>query len=114
MPTLVISPQELDRGVFDNFRHDDWRIIRAGSTALKIAMVAEGSADVYLSKTPKGVWDVCAAALILEEAGGQAMQASGAPFSFDDLSRTPQGVIAMGPKQNAAGISLLSVVQAKL
>lgn len=44
-----------------------------GSTALDLALVAEGVAAAAIARTPK-VWDVAAGALLVAEAGGCALQ----------------------------------------
>jgi 3'-phosphoadenosine 5'-phosphosulfate (PAPS) 3'-phosphatase len=41
-----------------------------GSAVMKLAHVADGSADVYLATGPRSVWDVAGGAAVLEAAGG--------------------------------------------
>ena len=50
----------------------------AGSTVRKLVMVACGEADAYVSLGfVPCEWDICAGAVIIEEAGGRLMNASG-------------------------------------
>lgn len=59
-----------------------WKQYRAlGACALDLCMVAAGRADAYLDLTPRpahGVWDYLGGLLVLEEAGGSAVDAHGA------------------------------------
>ena len=53
----------------------------------KFAAVARGDASLYLRFSPKAgydqnIWDIAAGAMIIEEAGGRATDASGAPLNF--------------------------------
>ena len=56
-------------------------IRRNCSSALAICYVADGRIDGYFERALK-VWDYCAAALILEEAGGKISQWNGEPLPF--------------------------------
>jgi myo-inositol-1(or 4)-monophosphatase len=47
------------------------RVDYFGSAAYKIVLVAAGRAEVYLSPYMKSEWDICAAHLVLTEAGGR-------------------------------------------
>ncbi|MFX1514030.1 MAG: inositol monophosphatase family protein [Promethearchaeota archaeon] len=58
----------------------DWlkgNIVRIGSTALKIASVAEGAVEGFYCPWQRNIWDYSAARLILEEAGGRMTDLSG-------------------------------------
>jgi len=45
--------------------------IPAGSAGLKICWIAKGDAELYINSSNKsGLWDTCAADIILTEAGG--------------------------------------------
>jgi inositol-phosphate phosphatase / L-galactose 1-phosphate phosphatase len=62
------------------------RSVRAcGSCALNLCSVAMGRLDAYFEIGLGGPWDVAAAALILEEAGGKVLDPAGGPF--DVMSR---------------------------
>ena len=74
--------------------HYGWRQFRAmGASALDICAVARGAFDGFVDMSPDahGVWDYAGAALILREAGGVIVDASGRDlFVLDpDARRTP-------------------------
>ena len=50
-------------------RFDSPELVPTGSS-LKICLIAEGKAEFYPRLGPTMEWDICAAQIILEEAGG--------------------------------------------
>ena len=67
-----------------------------GSVGLKVARVASGAADVYLSmSTSTREWDACAPEALLRAAGGRMTDVTGDPLRYnkEDLS-TPRGLLA--------------------
>jgi len=59
------------------------RSMRAcGSCAMNICGVAMGRLDAFFEIGFGGCWDVAAASLILEEAGGKVLDPSGSPFDI--------------------------------
>ncbi|KKW41329.1 MAG: Inositol monophosphatase [Candidatus Magasanikbacteria bacterium GW2011_GWA2_56_11] len=59
-------------------------ILRVGSVGHKLALVADGEADLYISTRPEvPVWDTCAAHIIIREAGGMITDLSGEPLRYD-------------------------------
>ena len=79
--------------------HWGWQQFRAmGAAALDICAVARGGFDGYVDTTASshGVWDYLAAVLIVEEAGGVAVDALGRDLTVldHDARRTP--VVASG------------------
>jgi 3'(2'), 5'-bisphosphate nucleotidase len=53
-------------------------------SSLKLCLVADGSADVYPRLGPTSEWDTCAAQAVVEEAGGQVLNAeTGKPLSYN-------------------------------
>jgi 3'(2'), 5'-bisphosphate nucleotidase len=70
--------------------------IRSGSVGLKVGMICEGRAHLYLhtgSRTNQ--WDTCVPEIILREAGGQITDAYGEPLLYNNIElRNPHGVIA--------------------
>lgn len=74
--------------------HWGWQQFRAmGAAALDIAAVARGGFDAYVDTTTDshGVWDYLASVLILQEAGGVAVDAMGRDLVVleHDARRTP-------------------------
>lgn len=64
-------------------RLGDAELVSMGSS-LKLCLVADGTADVYPRLGPTSEWDTCAAQAIVEEAGGQVLNAeTGEPLSYN-------------------------------
>lgn len=61
---------------------DDYQLVIMGS-ALKICLVAEAKADIYLRLGPTSEWDTSAGQYILECAGGQLMNLQGQAFRYN-------------------------------
>lgn len=60
------------------------RII-SGSVGVKLSLIAEQKADIYLSTTTQGIkeWDTCAPEIILREAGGTVTSIDGQPLRYN-------------------------------
>jgi myo-inositol-1(or 4)-monophosphatase len=67
---MLSSRTEMKRGQIEAFRGLFARIEPVGSVAFKLALVAAGRADLWISVAPKQEWDVCAGDLLVHEAGG--------------------------------------------
>jgi myo-inositol-1(or 4)-monophosphatase len=93
---LVASRGELHAGELDAFR-DGLSLQPTGSTAYKLARVAAGAADGYVSRGPKAEWDVCAGLLLVREAGGQATDTLGAVPVYNSPDAFVRGVVAARP-----------------
>ncbi|HEV2131643.1 MAG TPA: 3'(2'),5'-bisphosphate nucleotidase CysQ [Longimicrobiaceae bacterium] len=89
---ILASRSEIRRGEFAPFA-GDWRIEPLGSTAYKMVKVADGSGDLYLSRGFKSEWDVCAAALVVVEAGGRVTDLGGSDLRFNQLDPTFRGIL---------------------
>lgn len=98
---LVASRSEIRRGELDAFG-PGWEVAPLGSTTWKMAYVADGRAHAFLSRGPKAEWDVCAASLIVSEAGGVATDAAGAPLTFNRPDPAVRGTLAAHPEVHAA------------
>ena len=85
-----------------------WSRIQRGSTAYKMVGVAARVADAYYARGPKREWDVCGAALILEEAGGRATDLNGEALRFNLAETERTGIVcAADPEVHAELISWL-------
>ena len=73
------------------------RVSTIGSLAYKIALVAAGRFDAYFSWRRCHDWDIAAALLILEEAGGRATDRTGEPLRLNRPSLVHHGLIAAPP-----------------
>lgn len=91
--SVVASRAEMRRGEFDTFV-EPWTVNPLGSTAYKLAKVADGTADVFVSRGPKSEWDVAAGVLIVEEAGGRVTDAHGGAFAYNRPDPSVRGVVA--------------------
>jgi myo-inositol-1(or 4)-monophosphatase len=90
--TLMASRGELAADEFIDFGHE-WRITPMGSTAYKLAHIATGHGDVFLSRGPKSEWDVCAGDLIVREAGGRVSDLHGRSIPYNQPDPHMLGVL---------------------
>jgi myo-inositol-1(or 4)-monophosphatase len=91
-PRVLASRSEIREGEFEPFA--DWTLEPVGSTAYKLAKLAEGAGDVFLSRGPKSEWDVCAGALLVEEAGGITTDLRGKKLKYNGRDPRVYGVLA--------------------
>lgn len=91
--TVVASRSDIAGGEFDTLG-GAWRLEGVGSTAYKMALVAWGRGDIFLSRGPKQEWDVCAGLLLVLEAGGTASDVLGNVPRFNRRSTDLRGTIA--------------------
>jgi 3'(2'), 5'-bisphosphate nucleotidase len=69
--------------------------VQSGSIGIKIGLVCEAQAHVYVQGRGTSLWDTCAPEAILREAGGKMTDTSGNPFRYDIAEvRNLHGVIA--------------------
>lgn len=101
---LIVSRSECERdGLSEvlrkvNVRHIDY----VGSAALKMARVAAGKADAYVTLTPKNEWDFCAGEAILNEAGGRVTDGRGEAFRYNrKQTRVSNLTASNGPLHDA-------------
>ncbi len=73
-----------------------------GSLAYKLALVASGRFDGYLSWRRSHDWDIAGAAVILAEAGAVLTDADGAPIAFNRERPVQDGLLAGGPAVHGA------------
>lgn len=90
---LLASRSEIAAGEFDPFG-GGWTIQPTGSTAYKLARVAAGAGDVFVSRGPKSEWDVCAGELLVEEAGGRATDLDGRELRYNRADPYVYGIVA--------------------
>lgn len=91
--TLLGSRSDIRNGKLAAFE-EEWTVTGLGSTAYKMAKVAEGVADAFVSSGPKAEWDVAAAALLVAEAGGRATDLLDRPFRYNQPDPSWRGVAA--------------------
>lgn len=84
-PWQVVGSRSHNTPAVDAFveRLGDAEMVAMGSS-LKLCLVADGSADVYPRLGPTSEWDTCAAQAVVEEAGGQVLDAdTGQPLAYN-------------------------------
>jgi len=67
--------------------------IESGSLGLKSALVADGTADLFIKDVCVRDWDLAPVAVILHEVGGCLMQATGYAYGFSGAYRKDNGFI---------------------
>jgi len=72
------------------------RIVHSGSAGLKIGMICQKRADLYVHTGPEtNQWDTCAPEVILHEAGGRLTDMFNAPLRYNvSEPRHLQGIVA--------------------
>jgi len=90
------------------FKHKVWptpwppmEFIERNSVAYRIVLVACGSADAVLALSAKNDWDLAAAHLILEEAGGRFTAHDGSEIRYDGPSIRQQSLLGANPVLHA-------------
>jgi myo-inositol-1(or 4)-monophosphatase len=90
---VLASRSEDKRGEWEAFK-PHCRVVLTGSVAFKLAELAAGNGDATFTLTPKNEWDICAGALLVEEAGGRVTGLDGEPLVFNCPSPLRPGMIA--------------------
>jgi 3'-phosphoadenosine 5'-phosphosulfate (PAPS) 3'-phosphatase len=83
-PVVVISRNHSSQ-FLDFITHElpASRVIKKGSVGLKLAVIADGQADFYITSAKRiKLWDTCAPHAILSAAGGLVRSIKGAPLVF--------------------------------
>lgn len=72
--------------------------LESGSIGLKICLVAEGRADIFIKDVPVRDWDVAAPHLVLQEVGGVLTQLRGQSFDYRG-SYERHGLVAVSSRE---------------
>ena len=83
-------------------------VTKPNSIALRMAMVAAGEADMVATTRWGSEWDVAAAALLVEEAGGCVTDAFGRAYRFNTPSARLFGLLAAAQGIHAAAIEYIA------
>ena len=90
------------------FRHDIWDrpmpVVQThwvNSIAYRMALVASGQFDGTVSLSKKHDWDLAAADLLVQEAGGKATTHTGDSFRYNQPKPLQRSVLAAGPSLHA-------------
>ena len=79
----------------------DMNVSVVNSMAYRMCLVACAQADATVAFTPKSDWDLAAAALIVQEAGGVVTTVTNKPIRYDNDTTSNLGVICAGTKLHA-------------
>ena len=96
---VLSSRTEMKRGQVEPFRALVARIEPVGSVALKLAWIAAGRADLWISAAPKSEWDVCAGDLLVREAGGTFVELARGERVYNQSDVLLQPLLAAGPAE---------------
>lgn len=80
---VLASRSEWKRGEWSVVESAGFQVVPMGSVAYKMARVAAGLDHITWTPVPKHEWDVAGGAALLSSAGGQTVDASGAPIAFN-------------------------------
>ncbi len=108
--TIAASRSEIARGEFVALA-DTHDLLPTGSTAYKLAKVAAGEADIFLSRGPKSEWDLCAGALIVAEAGGRVTDLAGHTLQYNRSDPHIAGVLAARPELHEAMLQRIAELE---
>ncbi len=91
---IPASRSEVRRGEWQRFAGAPFEIIPMGSVAYKLARVSAGLADATFTLVPKNEWDVAAGVLLVEAAGGRAVEKSNTRRTFNQPNPLLDGLFA--------------------
>ncbi|CAL9567014.1 3'(2'),5'-bisphosphate nucleotidase CysQ [Nocardiopsis dassonvillei] len=74
------EPRGIAARVRDRFGYEDY--LESGSISLKLCLIAEGAAHLFVKDVPVRDWDVAAPGLVLAETGGLLTRLDGTPFRY--------------------------------
>ncbi len=87
--------------------------IWVNAIAYRLALIAAGEADATLALSAKSEWDLAAAALLVQEAGGRVTDAKGVDLRFNQPKPRINGVVAAAPELHALLIARTGPVAAR-
>jgi myo-inositol-1(or 4)-monophosphatase len=93
----MLADKELFAASFWPEAWPEMTLSKPNSIALRMALVACGEADAAVALRPQNEWDMAAATLILEEAGGLWSDHAGQRPPFNRPSPVYANVVAAGP-----------------
>src|SRR4051812_14017283 len=90
-------------------------VVRVGGVGLKVAMICEGRAHVYIhAGAGTNQWDTCAPEVILHEAQGRMTDAANQSIRYNtDNPRNLQGVIASNGLLHSAAVAAATKILAR-
>ena len=104
---ILVSDTEVKKGMWAPYQ-ENLTLEQVGSAAYKLALVALGRGDAYISLKPKHEWDICAGVALVEAAGGVVSDLHGNAIRFNQPDVCVDGLIAAGPELYPRLLDLLS------
>jgi len=101
---LLVSNSEFNKGRLE-FIKDEVDLVPKGGTAYKLALVAAGLTDAYISVQPKNNWDFAAGVALVKASGRQAAQLKGE--SLEPLPAMVQGLCVADPAHFSSLVGFL-------
>ena len=96
--SMFVSQTEHRKGLLAGLIPLVAKIQYIGSVTYKLARLAAGIGDLYVTVRPKNEWDFCAGDLILREAGGVLWDKTGQTIRYNKKRvRQPTGLFAGNP-----------------
>ena len=96
--SMLVSRTEHRKGLLAGLIPLVGEIQYIGSVAYKLARLAAGTGNLYVTVRPKNEWDFCAGDLILREAGGVVWDKAGQTIRYNKKRvRQPTGLLAGDP-----------------
>jgi myo-inositol-1(or 4)-monophosphatase len=108
---VLSSRTEMKRGQLERYAGWFREISPIGSVALKLAFLAAGRADFWISAAPKSEWDGCAGDLLVREAGGTFVTLREGTRTYNQREVLLDPVMAAGPAQLVAAFRERSASQ---
>jgi myo-inositol-1(or 4)-monophosphatase len=96
-----------DRTQFGKPPWPSMHVQNRNSVAYRLVLVADGSADASVSLTAKRDWDLAAADIILQEAGGILSDANGGVLVYNKPVTKQPNLVAANPALHAEIVALL-------
>ncbi|MGF1621188.1 MAG: 3'(2'),5'-bisphosphate nucleotidase CysQ [Rhodomicrobiaceae bacterium] len=93
---LIVTKGLLNRRIWAS-PWPETEIVWANSIAYRLALIAAGHADAAFALSGKSEWDLAAAALLVQEAGGVVTDATGAALRFNQPVSRINGFVAASP-----------------
>ena len=107
--SLLADARLLERPIWS----EPWPAVRTSkrdSIAYRMSLVAAGAFDAALAVSPKWDWDVCAGALIAEEAGAKVTDHRGRPYRFNRPLPRQASLLCAAPGLHALILSLCAPI----
>jgi myo-inositol-1(or 4)-monophosphatase len=108
---LIVTRGLLNRKIWAS-PWPETEIVWANSIAYRLALIAAGHADAAFAISGKSEWDLAAAALLVQEAGGVVTDATGAALRFNQPVSRINGFVAASPGLHAELIARTGPVAA--